>query len=270
MADPFKAYDIRGLYPEQLDDQLAYHIGNATAQVLGLAGKRYTVGKDMRVSGPALKQHFIRGLVDAGVVVVDVGMVSTPALTFSMHHLDTAGGAQITASHNPAPYGGVKLTGPGFKPIGAGSGMEEIEKIARAKQVVKAAGGRVDEAMTLDAYAQFLAKPLALKRPLKVVVDGGNGIIGTVFQHLAPRLTGLTIVPMYFDPDGRFPHHDANPLKNDALAELTARVKTEKADFGAGFDGDGDRVVLVDERGAIISADLTTAVLAKHFLAKEK
>jgi phosphomannomutase len=270
MADPFKAYDIRGLYPEQLDEQLAYHIGNAAAQVLGLAGKRFAVGKDMRVSGPALKQHFIRGLVDAGVVVVDVGMLSTPALTFASHHLDTAGGAMITASHNPAPYGGVKLTGPGFKPIGAGTGMEEIEQLARAKKVAKAPGGRVDEALTLDAYAVYLAKLLDLKRPLKVVVDGGNGIIGTLFQHLAPRLPGLTIVPLYFDPDGRFPHHDANPLKNENLADLVARVKAEKADFGAGFDGDGDRCVLVDERGEIISCDLTTAVLAKHFLAKEK
>ncbi len=270
MADPFKAYDIRGLYPEQLDEDLAYHIGNAMAQVLDLAGKRFAVGRDMRVSGPALKQHVVRGLVDAGVIVVDVGLVSTPALTFAMHHLDTAGGAQITASHNPAPYGGVKITGPGFKPIGAGAGMEEIEKLARAKKVVKAPGGRIDEAMTLDAYAAFLAPLLDLKRPLRVVVDGGNGIIGVLFQHLAPRLKNLTIVPMFFDPDGRFPNHDANPLKAENLAPLIARVKAEKADFGAGFDGDGDRCALVDERGEIVSCDLTTALLGQHFLAKEK
>jgi phosphomannomutase len=270
MPDPFKAYDIRGLYPEQLDETLAYHIAHATAQVLGLAGKRFTVGRDMRVSGPPLKEAYIRGLVEAGVIVVDVGMLSTPAVTFAMHHLDTAGGAQITASHNPAPYGGIKITGPGFKPIGGGTGMEEIEQLARAKKIVKAAGGRVDEAVTCDAYAAFIAKLAAFKRPLKVVVDGGNGIIGTMFQHLLPKLSGITIIPLYFDPDGRFPKHEANPLKAENLRDLIARVKAEKADFGAGFDGDGDRCALVDENGAIVPCDLATAVLAKAFLAKEK
>jgi phosphomannomutase len=270
MQDPFKAYDIRGLYPKELDETLCYHIGNATAQVLGLAGKRYTVGRDMRVSGPMLKQAFINGLIDAGVVVVDVGMLSTPGVTFAMHLLGTAGGAQITASHNPAPYGGVKITAPGYKPVGAGSGMEQIEELARAKKVVKAAGGRVEEAVTIDAYAQYLAKLFKPTRPLKIVVDGGNGIIGTMFQALLPKLSGVTVIPMYFDPDGRFPHHEANPLKAENLKELIARVKAEKADFGAGFDGDGDRCALVDERGGIVPCDLATALLARHFLAIEK
>ncbi|MBA2480813.1 MAG: phosphomannomutase/phosphoglucomutase [Planctomycetes bacterium] len=269
MPDPFKAYDIRGLYPQELDEDLAYRIGNATAQVLGLAGKRYTVGRDMRVSGPMLKAAFINGLVDAGVVVVDVGMLSTPGVTFAMHHLDTAGGAQITASHNPAAYGGVKITAPGFKPVGAGTGMEEIEEVARSKNVMKKDGGRVEEAVTIDAYAQLLAKLFTPTRPLKVVVDGGNGIIGTMFQALLPKLTGITLIPMYFDPDGRFPRHEANPLKAENLKDLIARVKAENADFGAGFDGDGDRCALVDERGGIVPCDLVTALLAKHFATVE-
>jgi phosphomannomutase len=269
MPDPFKAYDIRGLYPQELDEDLAYRIGNATAQVLGLAGKRYTVGRDMRMSGPMLKQAYIGGLVDAGVIVVDVGMLSTPGVTHAMHHLDTAGGAQVTASHNPAPYGGIKITAPGFKPVGAGSGMEEIEAIARAKKIVKAAGGRIEEAVTIEAYAQFLAKLWAPKRKLRVVVDGGNGIIGTMFQHLLPKLRDIEMIPLYFDPDGRFPRHEANPLKAENLKDLIARVKAEKADFGAGFDGDGDRCALVDENGAIVPCDLTTAILAKHFLSTE-
>lgn len=269
MPDPFKAYDIRGLYPQELNESLAYQIGNATAQVLGLTGKRYTVGRDMRVSGPALKQAFMKGLVDAGVIVIDVGMVSTPAVTFSMHHLDTAGGAMITASHNPAGYGGVKITAPGFKPVGGGSGMEEIEAVARSAKIVKAPGGRIEEYVTLDAYAKYLAPLWQPKRKLKVVVDGGNGIIGTLFQHLAPLLPDLTIVPLYFDPDGRFPNHEANPLKDENLKDLIAKVKAEKADFGAGFDGDGDRCALVDETGSIITCDLTTALLAKYFLGRE-
>ena len=180
MLDPFKAYDIRGLYPQELNESLAYQIGNATATILKLAGKRYTVGRDMRVSGPMLKQAFIKGLVDGGVHVIDVGMLSTPALTFAMHLLDTAGGAQITASHNPAPYGGIKITAPGFKPVGAGTGMEEIEVLARSAKITKVAGGRIDEAVTIDAYAVYLAQLFKPKRPLKVVVDGGNGIIGTL------------------------------------------------------------------------------------------
>jgi phosphomannomutase len=269
MPDPFKAYDIRGLYPQELNESLAYHIGNATAQVLNLTGKRYTVGRDMRMSGPALKQAYMKGLVDAGVIVVDVGMLSTPAVTFAMHLLETAGGAQITASHNPAPYGGVKITAPGYKPVGAGTGMEEIEAVARSAKVLKAPGGRIDEAVTINAYADYLAKLWAPARPLKVVVDGGNGIIGTLFQHLAPKLPNLTIIPLYFDPDGRFPNHEANPLKNENLKDLVAKVKAEKADFGAGFDGDGDRCALVDEKGGIITCDITTALLAKYFLAKE-
>ncbi len=269
MPDPFKAYDIRGLYPQELNEALAYQIGNATAQVLKLTGKRYTVGRDMRVSGPMLKQAFIKGLVDAGVHVIDVGMLSTPAVTFAMHLLDTAGGAQITASHNPAPYGGIKITGPGFKPIGAGTGMEEIEVLARSAKITKAPGGRVDEAVTIDAYAVYLAKLYQPKRPLKIVVDGGNGIIGTLFQHLLPKLNDIAIVAMNFDPDGRFPVHEANPLKAENLKDLCVRVKSEKADFGAGFDGDGDRCALVDENGTIVTCDLTTALLAKYYLTRE-
>ncbi len=269
MPDPFKAYDIRGLYPQELNESLAYQTANAAAQFLGLTGKRFTVGRDMRVSGPMLKQAFIKGLVDAGVIVIDVGMLSTPGVTFAMHHLGTEGGAMITASHNPAVYGGIKLTGPGFKPIGGGSGMEEIEAIARSAKIVTAPGGRVEEAFTIEAYARFLSSLWAPRRPLKIVIDGGNGIIGTMFQHLAPMLPDLTLIPLYMDPDGRFPNHEANPLKNENLKDLVARVIAEKADFGAGFDGDGDRCALVDETGAIITCDLTTAVLAKYFLAKE-
>jgi phosphomannomutase len=269
MPDPFKAYDIRGLYPQELNESLAYQTGNATAQVLQLTGKRFTVGRDMRVSGPTLKQAYIKGLVDAGVIVIDVGMLSTPAVTHAMHLLDTAGGAQITASHNPAPYGGIKITGPGFKPIGAGTGMEEIEAIARSAKLLRKPGGRIEEALTIDAYAAFLAKLPAPRRPLTVVVDGGNGIIGTMFQHLLPKLTNLRIIPLNFDPDGRFPVHEANPLKAENLKDLQARVKAEKADFGAGFDGDGDRCALVDEQGAIVTCDLTTALMAKYYLARE-
>lgn len=269
MPDPFKAYDVRGLYPQELNEALAYQIGNATAQVLGLAGKRFCVGRDMRMSGPMLKAAVIKGLVDAGVQVVDVGMLSTPAVTFSMHHLDTAGGIQVTASHNPAPYGGIKITGPGFKPIGAGSGMEEIERIARACQIAKVPGGSVTEAVTLDAYAAYLAKLWAPKRPLTIVVDGGNGIIGTMFQHLLPRLANVRMVAMNFDPDGRFPVHEANPMKAENVRDLAARIRTENADFGVGFDGDGDRCVLLDETGEMVSCDMTTALLARWYLQRE-
>jgi phosphomannomutase len=269
MPDPFKAYDIRGLYPQEINEDLAYYIGHATAQVLGLAGKRFAVGRDMREGSPSVKSGFVRALVEAGVRVVDVGMVSTPCLTFGMHHLGTDGGAQITASHNPRPYTGVKITGPGWKPIGAGTGMEEIEQLARAKSVVKAPGGRIDDAFVQEAYAGHLAPLLRLNRPLKVVVDCGNGMVGQMLQFLAPRLPGLLIVPMYTDPDGRFPNHEANPLKLENLKDLQARVVAEGADFGAAFDGDGDRCALVDHVGKFVSCDLTTALIAKDYLARE-
>lgn len=269
MPDPFKAYDIRGKYPQELDEALAHCIGHATARILGLAGKRFAVGRDMREGSPAVKSGFVRGLVEAGVRVVDVGLVSTPCLTFAMHHLGTDGGAQITASHNPRAYAGIKLTGPGFVPVGAGSGMEEIEALARAGTLAPAAGGRIDEALVIDAYAAHLAANLRLSRPLKVVIDGGNGMVGTMLQHLAPRLPGLFIVPMYCDPDGRFPNHEANPLKLENLKDLQARVVAEGADFGAAFDGDGDRCALVDHRGRFVPCDLTTALIARQYLERE-
>ncbi len=269
MPDPFKAYDIRGLYPQELNESLAYMVGNACAHLLKLAGRRFCVGRDMRLSSPALKSAFVRGLTDGGAIVVDVGMLTTPALVFAAHHLGTDGGAQITASHNPAPYGGIKITGPGFVPIGAGSGMEAIEAFARAGVPVKAAGGRVEEALTLDAYAAFLATGFAPARRQKIVIDGGNGMVGTVLQHLAPRLPQLDLVCLNMDPDGRFPAHEANPLKAENLRQLQAAVKATGADFGAAFDGDGDRCALVDEQGAIIPCDLATALMAKHYLARE-
>ena len=154
------------------------------------------------------------------------------------------------------------FTGPGFKPIGGGTGMEEIEALARSAKITKVAGGRIDEAVTIDAYAVYLAKLYQPKRPLKVVIDGGNGIIGTMLQHLLPKIPNLTVIAMNFDPDGRFPVHDANPLKAENLKAMCARVVSEKADFGAGFDGDGDRCALVDEKGGIVTCDLTTALLS--------
>ncbi len=269
MAAPFKAYDIRGIYPDQIDEQLAYRIGNACAQRLDLKGKRFTLGRDMRRSGPQLKEAFSAGLVDAGVRVIDVGMLSTPAVTFAMHHLDTAGGAQITASHNPAEYGGIKITGPGFVPVGGDSGLAEIEKIARDGEMVACVGGKVEEALVLEDYAAFLAGAQDVQRPLRIVVDGGNGIIGTMFQHLAPRLTNVEIIGQYLDPDGRFPHHDANPLKTENLPDLQARVRSESADYGAAFDGDGDRCALIDGDGAIVGCDMVTALLAIYYLERE-
>ena len=270
MPDPFKAYDIRGLYPQELNEGLAYMVGNACAHLLKLAGRRFAVGRDMRLSSPPLKSAFVKGLVYGGAQVVDVGLVSTPALTFAMHHLHTDGGAQVTASHNPAPYGGIKITAPGFVPVGAGSGMEEIERFARAGVPVKVPGGRIAEAFVLDAYAAFLAALPRPVRPLRIAVDGGNGMVGTIFQHLAPRLSPqIELIPVNMDPDGRFPAHEANPLKAENLRQLQALVKAEGADFGAGFDGDGDRCALVDEQGAPISCDLATALMAKAFLARE-
>jgi phosphomannomutase len=269
MPDPFKAYDIRGLYPQELDEDLACRIGHATALVLGLAGKRFAVGRDMREGSPAVKSGFVRGLVASGVRVVDVGLVSTPCLTFAMHHLGTDGGAQITASHNPRAYAGIKITGPGWKAVGAGSGMEEIERLARAGTTAPAPGGRIDDALVADAYAAFLAPVLRLDRPLKVVVDCGNGMVGPMLQHLMPRLPGLLLIPLFIDPDGRFPNHEANPLKTENLRDLQARVIAERADFGAAFDGDGDRCALVDHTGEPIACDMTTALIAQHYLRRE-
>jgi phosphomannomutase len=261
----FKAYDVRGLVPGQLDERAAAAIGRAFAQFLG--GGPVAVGHDMRASGIPLGAAFSAGLRAEGVAVVDIGRVSTPMLYPATSALGARGGAMITASHNPGGYNGFKLCGRAAVPIGIESGLAEIRDRALAIHDAPLPAARA-EASSRDLRAEYVESLLQLfpARPrLRVVIDAGNGIAGEALGGLLARLP-LEIAELYFEPDGSFPNHEADPLKPENMRDLQREVLARHADLGVAFDGDGDRVFFVDERGERIPADLMTALLAELVL----
>ncbi|WP_033442664.1 phosphomannomutase/phosphoglucomutase [Saccharothrix sp. NRRL B-16314] len=264
-----KAYDIRGVVGEQLDAEVVRDFGAAFARLVG--GSAVVIGHDMRDSSPGLAAAFAEGVTAQGVDVVSIGLASTDMLYFASGKLDLPG-AMFTASHNPAEYNGIKLCRPGAAPVGQDSGLKQIREDAErgvpdAEGVAK---GSVTEQDMLTDYAAYLRElvDLSTSRPLKVVVDAGNGMGG----HTVPQVfEGLPIdvVPMYFELDGNFPNHEANPLDPKNIVDLQARVVAEKADAGVAFDGDADRCFVVDERGEPVSPSAITALVAVRELAKD-
>jgi phosphomannomutase len=264
-----KAYDIRGVVPDELDEDVARNIGAAFARVTGAAGTGLVVGQDMRPSSKSLVAAFAEGACSQGADVTDIGLASTDQLYFASGHLDLPG-AMFTASHNPARYNGIKLCRAGATPVGRDSGLAEVRRLAE-EGVPGFSGtkGTVTERDVLPSYGDYLRSLVDLRaaRPLKVVVDAANGMAG----HTVPAvLDGLpvTLVPMYFELDGTFPNHEANPLDPANLVDLQARVQEEGADIGLAFDGDADRCFVVDERGAPVSPSAVTALVAVRELAK--
>jgi phosphomannomutase len=270
VASVFKAYDVRGLVPEQIDEPLARATGRAHAQVTGAA--TVVVGHDMRPSSPRLAEAFAAGANEAGADVVMIGLASTDMLYFASGHLG-APGAMFTASHNPAQYNGIKLCRADAVPLGMESGLSDIRDLVIAPRRTHGPIGDVRSVDLLDAYADHLLSlvPMSGARPLKVVVDAGNGMAGHTAPAVFDRLpAGLVeVVPMYFELDGTFPNHEANPIEPDNLRDLQAKVLEERADVGLAFDGDADRCFLVDERGAAVSPSALTALIAGRELAKE-
>jgi phosphomannomutase len=265
MAGIFKAYDIRGTYPDQINPALAARIGGATVSVLG--AKRLVVGRDMRDSGVGLRDALVGAISAAGCEVIDIGRCSTPMAYFAVNALDADGGIMITASHNPAAYNGCKICRRGAAPVSYDSGIADIEQLALAPSTATtaAAPGAVTVQPQLAAYQQWLlgfAKKLA---PLKLVIDTGNGIMGELLPTLFAQLP-TQVIPLYWQPDGTFPNHEPDPLKPENMRDLQAAVKAHRADLGIAFDGDGDRVMFVDERGELVPSDRITALLAGEFL----
>jgi phosphomannomutase len=266
----FKAYDVRGLVPEQVDEPLARATGRAHVQVTG--ADTVVVGHDMRPSSPGLAAAFAGGAAEAGADVVMIGLASTDMLYFASGHLGVAG-AMFTASHNPAEYNGIKLCRANAVPLGMESGLAEIRDLVLSPRTGPGGAGEVRTLDLLQAYAEHLVSlvPMTGTRRLKVVVDAGNGMAG----HTAPAVFGLLpaaqveLVPMYFELDGTFPNHEANPIEPANLRDLQDRVVREGADIGLAFDGDADRCFLVDERGAAVSPDALTGLIASRELAKE-
>ena len=268
----FKAYDIRGVYPDQLDEGVARDIGRAFVNHLGLSGSRVVVARDMRLSGEALENAFIEGVTEAGADVLDLGLVSTDALYFAVGHLEEPGGAMITASHNPKEYNGFKLCREDAIALSGEQGIGQIRDLIVSGKLPEPAkyAGSVEESDIAEAYAEHcltFIDPEGL-RPLKLVVDAGNGMAGKMLPPIFERLP-FEYVPMYFELDGSFPNHPPNPIEPENIEELQERIVAEGADFGVAFDGDADRCFVVDEKGVTISGDLLAALVAKNVLEKE-
>src|ERR671916_583972 len=268
----FKAYDIRGTYPDQLDEDLAREIGRAFVHHLGLPGSRAVVARDMRLSGEDLQAAFIEGVTQAGADVLSLGMVSTDALYFAVGHLEEPGGAMITASHNPKNYNGFKLCREEAIALSGESGIGQIRDLITSGKLPPAAEypGSVEQSDIAEDYAKHCLSFIDLEslRPLKIVVDAGNGMAGKMLPPPFQKLP-FEYVPMFFDLDGSFPNHPPNPIEPQNMEDLQKRVVAEGADFGVAFDGDADRCFVVTQKGETISGDILATLVAKNVLEKE-
>ncbi|MCW2837081.1 MAG: manB [Marmoricola sp.] len=262
----FKAYDVRGTVPDQIDDHLARLVGNAFVAVTG--AERVVVGHDMRPSSPGMSRAFAEGAALAGADVTLIGLASTDQLYFASGRLEQPG-AMFTASHNPAQYNGIKMCRAFASPIGQETGLLEIrDRVAAGETLTADEPGTITEQDVLADYASYLLELAPVRgRHLKVVVDAGNGMAGLT----APAVLGQTdteVEEMYFELDGSFPHHEANPIEPANLVDLQARVRETGADIGLAFDGDADRCFLVDERGELVSPSVLTGLIAARELLK--
>jgi phosphomannomutase len=266
----FKAYDVRGIVPDQLDENLARATGRAYVEVVG--ADRVVVGHDMRPSSPGLAGAFAEGATAAGADVTMIGLASTDQLYFASGHLGVPG-AMFTASHNPAQYNGIKMCRAGASPIGLESGLAEIRDRVLAAEAPEPQGetGSISEHDVLGAYAAHLLTLAPVRgRRLKVVIDAGNGMAGHTAPAVFDRLgDGVDVVPLFFELDGTFPNHEANPIEAENLVDLQKAVLAESADLGLAFDGDADRCFVVDENGRAVPPSTLTALIAARELAKE-
>ena len=276
-----KAYDVRGTVPEQWSTTDAFHLGAAFAEVTVRGGgpSACVVAHDMRDSSPGLSGAFAEGASSRGVDVTLIGLASTDGLYYASGALDLPG-AMFTASHNPAAYNGIKMCRAGARPVGQDTGLREIRDLAQelidgARTLPAVAPGEITERDLLGDYAAFLRGLVDLSgiRPLRVVVDAGNGMGGLTVPAVLEDAAGLsalpmTVVPLYFELDGTFPNHEANPLEPANLVDLQAAVVAEGADLGLAFDGDADRVFVVDEKGAAVSPSAITGLIARREVGK--
>jgi phosphomannomutase len=272
----FKAYDVRGLYGEQMNGEVNYTLGRAFARVLGeLRGKppaelRIGLGRDMRIEAPEMARRLRDGITAEGATVLDAGMVGTEMLYFLVGSRGLDGGAMVTASHNPKAYTGVKLVREGALALSGDAGIGELKELVLAGIDDPPIEGSVE---ALDVYDDFQGHALSVidagrVRPLRVIVDGGNGMAGPMVGPLLERL-GLELVETYWVPDGEFPDHEPNPLLPENRQFVIDRVLSESADLGIAWDGDADRCFFIDDAGQFVDGDFLTALLAKQVLAKQ-
>ncbi len=259
----FKAYDIRGRYPTEIDDRLAERVGYWTVKLL--SAKTIAVGRDVRLAAPAVSAATIRGAAAAGARVTDLGQVTTPMSYFAVGSLKLDGGIMVTASHNPPPDIGFKICRAGAAPVGEQTGLKELEALCRQDPGPASGAPVVATADIRQAYREHLRRAIGKIRPLKIVVDTANGAVGPHFDALFDGLP-LQVERLYFEADGRFPNHEPNPLKDENIRDCSRRVVETKADLGVCFDGDGDRCMFLDADGRRIGSDLVTVLLAKREL----
>ncbi|MEN8150718.1 MAG: phosphomannomutase/phosphoglucomutase [Planctomycetota bacterium] len=263
----FKAYDIRGIFGEEITLETAEKIGRAFAAFLGRT--RIAVGHDMRETSPAVEQALVRGLAAGGADPVRIGLTSTPMSYFAVGHYGLGGAIQVTASHNPSEYTGFKMSREEAVPISADSGIREIESMVTSGNLPEpAAPGAVSDLDIRDDYVKHVLSFADGIGPLTVAVDAANGMGGLEVDWVFPHLP-VKLVPLYLELDGTFPNHEPNPLREENLADLSAVVRESGADLGIGFDGDCDRACFVEETGRTITNDLTTALIATEVLKGE-
>jgi phosphomannomutase len=272
MLDPkvFKAYDVRGIYPDDLDEDGSYAIGRGYVQQF--EPRRIAVGRDMRLSSPQMAAALIEGAADEGAEVLDLGLVGTEMVYFAVGSLELDGGVMVTASHNPKEYTGMKIVRRGALPVGGESGLLDVRD--RALEVTDVKGGGASRVSEYDIWPAYVERVLSFidvsaLRPLRVVIDAANGMAGAMLPPVLDRLPSLEVVRCYFDPDGSFPNHEPNPLLPENREFIVQKTLSEGADLGVAFDGDADRCFFVDDTGEFVPGDFATALLAGLVLEKE-
>jgi len=270
VLDPkvFKAYDVRGIYPTELDEEGAYAIGRA--YVGQFEPRRIAVGRDMRLSSPTIAAETIRGASEGGADVLDLGVVGTEMVYFAVGELGLDGGIEVTASHNPKEYTGMKIVRRGALPVGGDSGLLEIRERALAGFGESTRRGEVSEHDIWPAYVDRVLSfvDVSAVKPLRVVIDAANGMAGAMLPPVLERLP-IDAVPHFFEPDGSFPNHEPNPLLPENREYIVAKTREEGADLGVAFDGDADRCFFVDDAGEFVPGDFVTTLLAESVLEKE-
>jgi phosphomannomutase len=272
----FKAYDVRGLYGDDIDEDIAEQLGRAFIRVLAdLSGKapgdlRVGLGRDMRLTAPALSERYKQGMVSEGAHVLDTGQVGTEMLYFLVGSRELDGGLMCTASHNPKPYTGAKLVREGAIALSGDSGIQDMRRMVEAGMGDPPGGGSVEK---VDIYPEFHEAAMrfidpANVKPMKVVADGGNGMGGPMVGPLLDQLP-LGLVKLYWEPNGEFPDHEPNPMLEENRRFIVDRVRETGADLGIAWDGDADRCFFVDDTGRFVDGDFLTAILAEHLLAKK-
>jgi len=266
----FKAYDIRGVYPDQINEEIAYKIGRGFVEYL--RPQNCAVGRDMRLSSPALWKSLIEGIIDGGTDIFDLGLCSTDGLYFAVGKFGYDSGIMITASHNPPEYNGMKMCTKDAVPLSGEEGIKQIkELIIKNDFPVAGKKGKIKKHNIDRSYTEHVLSFIDTQKikPFKIVIDAGNGIAGKTIPDVFPHLP-CQIIPMFFELDGSFPHHLPSPIEPKNIEPLQKKVLEEKADLGAAFDGDADRMFLVDEKGKRLGGDMVTALVAKNLLKKEK